>query len=72
MSRRTEKEPTRFIKPHPSADLPAYGPEVPGCKPHLAPSIYCSWCGSETNPVRDIKVCPACDVAPPYPANTKD
>ena len=66
LGRRNENEPTRFIRPN-SADVPSFGPEVPGCTPHLAPSIYCSWCGKETDVRKGVKVCPTCDTPPAYP-----
>lgn len=61
MKQHPQKEPTRALKTD-SPDLPPFGPEVPGCKPHLPPSIYCSWCGAEMTVGKgDISRCPGCD-----------
>ena len=66
LGRRNQKEPTRFLHPR-SADLPPFGPEATGLAPHLAPSIYCSWCGNETEIRKDVKVCLSCDESPAFP-----
>lgn len=63
LGRRSQKPPTRVLAPNTSA-LPHFGPEATGLTPRLSPSIYCSWCGLETEDRKGIKVCPTCDSTP--------
>lgn len=59
------RPPARVMPPYPH--LPVFGPCVPGQRPFVLPSIFCSWCGSETLERSGVKVCTNCDLSPAKP-----